>query len=85
MELEFPANPEFPVVEASPINMTRLRIGSELKGRYFPGILDEVRIYDRALTVEEMQQNFEYKKNAQAVDVTGKLADTWGAMKDTQN
>ena len=85
MELEFPANPEFPEVEASPINMTRLRIGSERTGRYFPGLLDEVRIYDRALTVEEMQQNFEYKNNALAVDVTGKLAVTWGAVKNTEN
>ena len=76
---------EFPNVEKPPINLTRLRIGSELKGRYFPGILDEVRIYDRALTQEEIQQNFEYRNSALAVDVTGKLADTWGAMKNTQN
>ena len=76
---------EFPNVETPPINLTRLRIGSELKGRYFPGILDEVRIYDRALTPEEIQQNFEYRNSALAVDLTRKLADTWGAMKNTQN
>ena len=76
---------EFPNVEKAPINLTRLRIGSELKGRYFPGVLDEVRIYNRALTPEEIQQNFEYRNNALAVDVTGKLADTWGAMKNSEN
>ena len=84
-ELAFQPNPELPRVEASPINMTSLRIGSERTGRYFPGLLDEVRIYDRALTVEEVQQNFEYKNNALAVDAAGKLAVTWGAMKNTRN
>lgn len=33
-----------------PNNLTHLRIGSEHEGRYFPGILDEVRLYNRALT-----------------------------------
>lgn len=85
LELAIQPNPEFPKVEASPINMTSLRIGSERTGRYFPGLLDEVRIYDRALTVEEVQQNFEYKNNALAIDSAGKLAVTWGAMKNTRN
>lgn len=75
---------EFPNVEKPPINLTRLRIGSELKDRYFPGILDEVRIYNRALTKEEIQQNFEYRNNTLAVDAAGKPAVTWGAMKNTR-
>jgi len=76
---------EFPVVETPPINLTRLRIGSELKGRYFPGILDEVRIYNRALTQEEIQQNFEYKNNALAVDSRGELAVSWGELKKSRH
>ncbi len=72
-------------IGASPINLTRLRIGSELKGRYFPGILDEVRIYNRALTPEEIRQNFEYRNNAQVVDARRKLAVTWGVLKTTKH
>lgn len=76
---------EFPNVETPPINLTRLRIGSELKGRYFPGILDEVRIYNRALTPDEIRQNFEYRNNARAVDSKRKLAVTWGELKTTKH
>jgi hypothetical protein len=85
LELAFPPNREFPNVEASPINLTSLRIGSELKGRYFPGILDEVRIYNRALTPEEIRQNFEYRNNARVVDARRKLAVTWGVLKTTKH
>jgi len=52
---------------AEPNNLTHLRIGSEHEGRYFPGILDEARIYNRALTEKEMKQNFEVQRNNLAV------------------
>jgi hypothetical protein len=81
----FDALGALPNVEASPINLTRLRIGSELKGRYFPGILDEGRIYNRALTPDEIRQNFEYRNNARVVDARRKLAVTWGVLKTTKH
>lgn len=64
-----------------PNNLTHLRIGSEHEGRYFPGILDEVRLYNRALTEEEMEQNFAVKSNSLAVNAAAKLAVTWGVLK----
>ncbi|MBC8235647.1 LamG domain-containing protein [bacterium] len=68
---------------AEPNNLTHLRIGSEHEGRYFPGILDDVRLYNRALTEDEMKQNFEVVNNfITAVQSAGKLAVTWGALKN---
>jgi len=66
---------------AEPNNLTHLRIGSEHEGRYFPGILDEVRLYNRALTQEEMEQNFAVKGNSLAIHAVAKLAVTWGTIK----
>jgi len=68
---------------AEPNNLASLRIGSEHDGRYFPGILDEVRLYKRALTEEEMKQNFNVTNNSLTpVQPAGKLAVTWGALKN---
>jgi hypothetical protein len=68
---------------AEPNNLTHLRIGSEHEGRYFPGILDDVRLYNRALTEDEMKQNFEVVDNTiTAVQSAGKLAVTWGTLKN---
>jgi len=64
-----------------PNNLTSLRIGSEHEGRFFPGILDEVRLYNRALTEDEMSQNFEVTANELAVRSVGRLAIRWGALK----
>ena len=46
----------------------------------FPGAIDEVLVYGRALTDNEVQQNFR-AKGGQAVDAIGKLALTWGSIK----
>ncbi|MBM3242439.1 LamG domain-containing protein [Candidatus Poribacteria bacterium] len=73
------------VAGAEPNNLTHLRIGSEHEGRYFPGILDEARLYNRALTEKEMRQNFEVKNNEMAVNAAGKLTITWGALKNLRN
>ena len=70
---------------AEPNNLTSLRIGSEHEGRYFPGILDEARLYNRALTEKEMKQNFEVKNNEMAVNAAGKLTVTWVALKNLRN
>ena len=48
---------------------------------YFVGAMDEVRIYNRALTDAEVQQNFESKGMA-VVEGGGKLSAAWGAIKE---
>ena len=68
---------------ANPENMDERRIGSEHDGRFLNGKVDEVRIYDRILTEDEVAQNFEVDSNTLAVDASGKIAMTWGRLKDT--
>ena len=46
---------------------------------YFAGAIDEIRIYNRALSEDEVKQNFEAK--ATAVDFAGKMSLTWGKIK----
>jgi len=49
---------------------------------YFDGIIDEVKIYNKALSEDEVQQN--YKATSQpvlAVEAANKLAITWGKIK----
>jgi hypothetical protein len=70
---------------AEPNNLTHLRIGSEHEGRYFPGILDEARLYNRALTEKEMKQNFSVKNNEMAVNVGDKLTITWGTLQNLRD
>lgn len=43
------------------------------------GFIDEVRVYDRALSAAEVRQNF--MAEGLAVDITGKLALAWGRIK----
>ncbi len=45
---------------------------------FFNGIIDEVRIYNRPLTIEEVTQNFEIGLSVKA---TEKLPILWGALK----
>lgn len=66
---------------AEPNNLTHLRIGSEHEGRYFPGILDEARLYKRALTEEEVVQNFKVTANSASVKPLQKLSICWGKIK----
>jgi hypothetical protein len=46
---------------------------------YFKGSIDEVAIYNRALSEDEILKNYEAK--AAAVEPSGKLAVTWGEVK----
>lgn len=46
------------------------------------GIIDEVNIYDRALTEAEIQKNFKATSNNLAVESVNKLANTWGQIKN---
>ena len=49
----------------------------------FNGIIDEVRIYDRALNEDEINEIMA-SKGALAVDATDKLAIKWGALKSNR-
>lgn len=48
---------------------------------FFKGIIDEVRIYNRPLTTEEVTQNFEIGLSVEAAE---KLPVVWGALKTAQ-
>jgi len=45
------------------------------------GIIDEVNIYDRALSEKEIQQNYKATSNKLAVEPVNKLTATWGQIK----
>ena len=54
--------------------------------RFFKGIIDEVAIYNRALSAEEVKQNMEAQgvpepPEGTAVEPVGKLALIWGVIK----
>jgi len=61
-------------------NKLSLKVGADSNGQnLFMGIIDEVRVYNRALKEEEIKQNM--KSQSLAVDRLGKLAITWGILK----
>jgi len=48
----------------------------------FVGVIDEVTIYNRALSADEIKQNFRAEGlNLAAVSGEGKITDTWGHIK----
>jgi len=57
------------------------RIGSEHDGRWLIGKVDEVRVYDRELTKDEIAKNYKVKSNKIAVDRLGKASTCWGILK----
>ncbi len=62
-------------------NNLTFRVAADCDGQsLFLGIIDEVRIYDRALNEDEIEQNM----SAEGLAVEGstdKLASTWGRIK----
>ena len=70
---------------AAPENMDERRIGSEHDGRYLNGMMDNVRIYNRVLSADEVMQNLEAKANLTPVEPAGKLSTTWAALKRNRN
>ena len=50
---------------------------------YLIGAVDEVRIYNKVLTAEEIKQNFE--SQGLAIQPSGKLSLTWGRIKAAQS
>jgi hypothetical protein len=69
------------VAGATPENMDERRIGSEHDGRFLTGKVDEVRIYNRVLSEDEVKQNFQVTSNKLALAPKGKLTLTWGTIK----
>lgn len=54
-----------------------------LAGRFWDGAIDEVMIYNRALSADEVAQLFETPlSDAMAVEAAGKLASAWGRVKN---
>jgi len=61
-------------------NALSLKIGADSAGaNLFKGIIDEVRIYNRALDENEIKQNM--NAESLAIDKMGKLAVAWGGIK----
>jgi hypothetical protein len=62
-------------------NQDNVHIGGRKVGEphYFNGIIDEVCIYNRALSKDEVKQNL--NAEGTAVNPTSKLAKTWGEIK----
>ena len=52
-------------------------VGEHLN-RFYKGLIDEVKVWNRPLTAEELKQS---ELQPSAVDASGKLATTWGAIK----
>jgi hypothetical protein len=69
---------------ANPENMQERRIGSEHDGRFLDGKVDEVRIYERVLSADEIAQNFavDGSENSTSVDPGGKMSITWSQLKN---
>ena len=58
--------------------------GDEAEEAFIFGVIDEVSIYDRSLSADEVKQNNDTTTQASgvvAVDTAGKLALTWGGIK----
>ncbi len=68
----------------NPENMQERRIGSEHDGRFLDGKVDEVRIYERVLSADEIAQNFavDGSGNSTSVDPAGKMSITWSQLKN---
>ena len=61
------------------VNVNPVIIGAaDGKSRYFNGQIDDVRIYDNALSEDEVRKNMEVRT---AVNPQQKLANTWGRIK----
>jgi len=50
-------------------------------GEFFEGLIDDVGLYNRALSADEVAQNF---LATVAVEPAGKLASTWADIKSTK-
>jgi len=49
--------------------------------QYFNGIIDEVQVWNRALSEDEILQSMENLMDKAAIDASGKLSTTWAVVK----
>ena len=63
----------------APSNLELWIGGDDWQPCFFPGMIDEVRIYNKALTEAEINQAME---GPAAVEPGGKLPVTWGVIRD---
>ncbi len=76
-------NPQIADVIGPVSNERDMVVGSYHDGNnFFNGIIDEIRIYNRALSEAEVQQNFTAK--GFAVEKFKKIAKTWGEIKTSK-
>ncbi len=54
-------------------------IGEHLS-RFYKGLIDEVKVWNRPLNADELEQS---RLGTAPVDVAGKLTTTWGTIKKT--
>jgi hypothetical protein len=75
-------------VAAGPNNERNVNVGADLtigSGAFFQGVIDEVKIYNRGLSEEEVQQNFNAESREEiAVEPASKLSITWGGVRVKQ-
>lgn len=63
-------------------NKSPFYIGRRSSGERWKGILDEIRVYNRVLSEEEIEQNFEARGGlAHSVELGAKLAVMWSTVK----
>ena len=79
MEELYCSNIEDPVAYVEPIFLGAVNNEGKASG-FFEGVFDEVRIYDRALTHEEVIRNYESGIGL-GVEAIEKLPTVWGALK----
>lgn len=62
------------------------RIGQDCErlNYVFAGIIDEVRLWNRALSEDEINTFMEQGVDALAVEAGGKLSTTWGYLKESR-
>ena len=58
-----------------------LLIGTDPDPNWLNGMIDELRIYSKALSETEIKHNFELESNELSVDPIGKMSVTWGEAK----
>lgn len=68
-------------------NTEPIRIGrwGAVRGDFMAGIIDEVAIFSQALTTDEIRDITMNMRDALAVEASGKLAVTWGILKQSIN
>jgi hypothetical protein len=58
-----------------------LLIGKDPDPNWLDGMIDELRIYNRALSADEVQHNFSLDSNELPVNPLGNMPVTWGSIK----